>query len=64
MTLAKKMAGVLVDLRALPRSREASLAITKLEECAYWAALAVEGIVSPIDRLAEHEDEPKKGPTS
>ncbi len=48
--MADKMKAVLEDLRALPVSRERSLAITKIEECAYWAALALEGITSPIDR--------------
>lgn len=62
MTLAQKMAAVLVELRAMPKSREASLAITKLEECAWWAALAVEGITSPIERLADGDPltRPKK----
>lgn len=59
MTLAKKMAAVLVELRALPKSREASLAVTKLEECAWWASLAIEGITSPIEKLVDL-DEPKK----
>ncbi len=57
MTLAQKMAAVLVELRALPKSRESALAITKIEECAWWASLAIEGITSPIEKLAE---EPKK----
>lgn len=60
--IAEKMKEVLVDLRALPKSREASLAITKLEECAFWAALAVDGIVSPIDRIVDGA--PKKPSSS
>jgi hypothetical protein len=58
--LAKKMKAVLDDIRALPKAREQSLAITKLEECAYWTALAVDGIVSPIDRLQETGTRTKK----
>lgn len=59
MTLAQKMAAVLKHLRELPKSRESALAITKIEECAWWASLACENITDPINKLAE-QDEPKK----
>ena len=61
MTLARKMAAVLVHLRELPKSREASLAITKIEECAWWASLAIEGITDPITKLADQAEPKKKG---
>lgn len=60
MTLAQKMAAVLKHLRELPKSREASLAITKIEECAWWASLAIEGITDPIEKLTEKTGERKR----
>jgi hypothetical protein len=38
--LAEKYAELLKELNSLPRSREASLAVTKLEESALWAGVA------------------------
>lgn len=60
VTLASKMVEVLKHLRTLPKSREASLAITKIEECAWWASLAVEGITDPIEKLRADADMPRK----
>lgn len=58
MTLADLLKATLDEIRTLPKSREQSLAITKLEECAYWASCAVRGIGSPIDWVQE-QPEPK-----
>lgn len=49
MTFDEKLKAVLDHLRTLPASRSASLAVTKLEECAFWASCAANGIASPID---------------
>lgn len=49
MTFDEKLKAVLDHLRTLPPSRSASLAITKLEECALWASCAANGVASPID---------------
>jgi len=62
MTLDEKMKAVLDHLRTLPNSRERSLAITKLEECAFWSSSAAQGVSSPIDWVMG--EEPAKPPRS
>lgn len=49
MDLADHFKALLDELRALPKSREQSLAITKLEECAFWTSCASRRVSSPID---------------
>lgn len=49
MDLAYHFKELLDQLRSLPKSREQSLAITKLEECAFWASCASRRVTSPID---------------
>lgn len=44
MTLAEKLAFVLEDLHKLPPGRAKSLAMTKLDEVALWAACAIQGV--------------------
>jgi len=55
VTLAEEMKVVLDHLKRLPATRERSLAITKLEECAFWAACAVQGVVDPIAHLSNEK---------
>jgi hypothetical protein len=59
VNLAQKMAAVLAHLRTLPKSRERDQAIVKIEECAWWASLAVEGISDPIEKLRADVDMPR-----
>ena len=43
-------------LHALPRSREASIAVTKLEECLMWMSQAV---LRDAERKAEQDNAPR-----
>lgn len=47
--LAEGFKALLDGIRSLPKSREQSLAITKLEECAFWTSCASRCVASPID---------------
>lgn len=55
MNLAEKMKAVLDHLRTLPQSRERALAMTKLEECAFWSSAAAQKVSSPIDWVMGEE---------
>lgn len=61
MTLAEKMKEVLDHLRTLPVSRERALAMTKLEECAFWSSAAAQNISSPIDWVMGEESATPRG---
>lgn len=47
--LADKMQEVLTHLKQLSPCRAVTLAIERLEECAFWASCAVAHVKSPID---------------
>lgn len=58
-TFADLYRSVLTALRGLGPSREASLAITKLEESAMWAACACSKVTLPIDAALGAKKPPK-----
>lgn len=51
--IVDRFKALLDEIRALPKCREQSLAITKLEECAFWASCAQSRVASPIDWVNE-----------
>lgn len=55
MDLADHFKALLDAIRALPKSREQSLAVTKLEECAFWTSCASRRVASPIDWVQDPE---------
>ena len=48
MTVLEQYRALLASLRALPKGRASALAITNLEQSAFWASAAAEGTESPI----------------
>lgn len=53
MTVIDQMLAVLESLKAMPPTRARALAITKLEEAAFWTSAAMAHVDSPIDWVAK-----------
>ena len=53
MAIVDAYKAVLDELRTLPETRERRMAIERIEESAYWASCAMNGIVSGIEYVSE-----------
>jgi hypothetical protein len=62
MDLADVFKMLLDQIRDLPPSREQSISVRKLEECAFWTSLASRGITSGIDWIQEDSETPPGDP--
>lgn len=64
MNLAEKLKAVLDHLRSLPPTKAREKAIERLEECALWAACALQDVGHPIDLANEPSVDfpPSSGP--
>ncbi len=57
MSIYQHFEAILVQLRALPKSKAREQALLRLEECSFWTSAAVTGVESPIEYTSNDPSE-------